>query len=523
MLTFKQFLSEKKMSAGSYAATMNRLQDSARIGFEVEVFVPADTFFHQSPDDVAPETHDTYALQTLAEFEDLFDMSKPQRTAIQNDFTTWQVDKEDQWVEENWDNYMDSSIEDEWGVKEAEKEARKYAIKKAKNQFTWHKWFTDQFTDVQHFTETYELQPKYGWSATNGHINKSEPSSAGFFNGWKKTASAMAEHLGQVLKQRVTVNGNADGKYRNWNLVFDDSIKNGEDVDYESEKFNGYGVEIVSPPLPPTEALTQLEAVFNVLSQFDIQTNESTGIHVNISLPKMDSFDPLKLVLFMGDRHILQKFDRMTNTFTKSQYQRVVDSVNATGMIPTSVPELIKLGQEGLAETGKYFSVNLKHLPKYLEFRAAGGKDYHTRLKDIREVTGRWLSAVEIAADPSSNRREYLKKLAKIFDESSSAEDLAKREQTFSDILFRDSYDVKNFEDVLSQGDPTTVKRHVLNQFYQLGLKNLPKQDPTFAQLKDARAFMKRTGASVADVLDLAKTREQAQTALSAFKRFKLA
>ena len=105
--------------------------------------------------------------------------------------------------------------------------------------------------------------------------------------------------------------GRRDGKH--WIIEPDSSI--------DAEQGDG-GLEFVSPPMPLEEALEKLEAVTewaNDPSEGNAYTNSSTGLHMGVSIPyKEGNVDYLKLILFLGDEHVLQEFERESNTYTKA-------------------------------------------------------------------------------------------------------------------------------------------------------------------------------------------------------------
>jgi hypothetical protein len=512
MITFKEFLFEKKMTPGTYASTFKRLEDDAKIGFEIEVFVPEGTFFHAGPDESPGKRVALKDIGTWSEIQTYFNVTKQQESAVIGDFTEWQTNKEKDWVDENW---LDFVTDEE--SRSAERDARKRALRKTENKFSFHEWLAT-FKGLGNFLTAYDLEPSHGW-ADDDQVRAEKPQEQGYESGFKNTADQLAVYLSRALKEKVVVNGTG---YASWNLTHDTSIKDSEGRSDEEDQ-DGYGVEIVSPPQPPSKALEQLAIVFDILNKYDIETNESTGVHVNISLENLEAFDPLKLVLFMGDEHILKKFDRTTNTFTNSQLRRVVDSISTTGKIPKAVDELIALGREGLKETGKYFSVNLLHLPKYLEFRAAGGADYHKRLHDIREVTGRWLTAVEIAAKPDLYRKEYLKKVMKLIDKTGEAETReSHKDLTFQQMLFKTdgkmAWDM--LQDALAGDDPEYKLRAVRVVLLTLN-RHIDDLQPTLSNMKEFRAMFKQAGVTPSQVLaDKEPTR--ALAIAEVLKKFKL-
>jgi hypothetical protein len=399
MISFKQFLSERRMNQRGYASVFKRLGDDAKVGFEIEVLCPEGSDFWTAADDEPPSI-EVNQLDTYAQFGEYFIINSPQAREIERDYADWLSEKQDQYVEQNW---MDFDDDEAAGRRKAEKKAPRY---------DWSDWFAAAFKTGQRFIDAYELEAKYGW-ATNTAIFKSAPGNVNYMGGWKASAEVLRQHLSRELSEVVKVNAHG---YAHWNITHDSSILDDDGSDYESG-MKGYGFEIVSPPLPADEAIGTLEKLLRWLDKAEMRTNESTGLHVNISMPGLEKLDALKLVLFMGDKYVLEKFEREANTYTRSQLQTVIDGITDRGEIPKAAKDIIAFGQRALKETGKYYSVNLKFpAPKYLEFRAAGGAGYHKRFEDLKEVVGRWLTALEIACNPDMERKEYLKKVVKLLE-----------------------------------------------------------------------------------------------------------
>jgi hypothetical protein len=191
-----------------------------------------------------------------------------------------------------------------------------------------------------------------------------------------------------------------------WYLEPDTSIK------------GGYGLELVSPPLSLADALDYLPKVCNFISDNDFGTNESTGFHINVSVPNIaKTLDKTKLVLFMGEKYAAHVFNREANIFAAPQIDAILKSVKTDGRIPKSFANMFLTATKGI-KLHKYMTVNFTHLTSegYLEFRIAGGKDYHKRVSELRNTILRFVRAVEIACDPSLEMQEYIKKLTKLFN-----------------------------------------------------------------------------------------------------------
>jgi hypothetical protein len=196
------------------------------------------------------------------------------------------------------------------------------------------------------------------------------------------------------------------------------------------DESSDYGLELVSPPMPLNKAIEQLEAIIDwANSDGNAYTNSSTGLHMGISIPfKGGDVDYLKLILFMGDQYVLEKFGRAANTYTASAFdklrQNVAGSKNRGDTKIASAMELMKNNLIELAQryvqqgvgNAKYTSAHIK--PGYIEFRSPGG-DYLSAgdqgEQDIlADTMRRFAYAMYLAGRPDLERPEYYKKLYKL-------------------------------------------------------------------------------------------------------------
>jgi hypothetical protein len=201
------------------------------------------------------------------------------------------------------------------------------------------------------------------------------------------------------------------------------------------------GLEIVSPPMPLPETLRKLQQVIDWANgDGDAYTNSSTGLHMGMSIPfKGGDVDYIKLILFMGDQYVLDRFGRAANTYCASALEKLrqtqiarrrgvreQDAKSMTGADKTAAAmdlmrkNLIELAQQ-LVQDGvglsKYTSAHIKD--GYIEFRSPGG-DYLS-LNDredqaLEDTMLRFARAMYIAGRPDVERREYAKKLYKLID-----------------------------------------------------------------------------------------------------------
>jgi len=170
--------------------------------------------------------------------------------------------------------------------------------------------------------------------------------------------------------------------------------------------------EIVSPPLKPQEAIDALKKFYSIARAEKLYTNETTGLHINVSIP--EKIDTLKLALFLGDKHVLKTFGREDNDYAQS----VLDQLHRHVKIDIKSPKLNKTNINKIKRiadnisSAHAVSINREN-NKYISFRHAGG-DYLKNPEDVINVVGRFVRAVLIASNPKAERSEYIKKLEKL-------------------------------------------------------------------------------------------------------------
>jgi len=183
------------------------------------------------------------------------------------------------------------------------------------------------------------------------------------------------------------------------------------------------------------ETIDKLKAVIEwAQNEADAYTNSSTGLHMGVSIPYVGgNVDYVKLVLFMGDEYVLDKFGRAGNTYAASAMKKLrqnmagarnrgelteakLDPMGALELVQKNLIELAaRYVQDGVGNS-KYTSAHIQD--GYIEFRSPGG-DYLSmesrgEWNDIKDTMLRFARAMYIAGRPDLERREYAKKLYKL-------------------------------------------------------------------------------------------------------------
>ena len=206
------------------------------------------------------------------------------------------------------------------------------------------------------------------------------------------------------------------------------------DASLDPDDSDDQGLEFVSPPLPIEELLSDLNKVKAWADRTGCYTNDSTGLHINVSVPGWtqgtDQLDYVKLALLLGDEFVLDSFGRASNTYAKSAMGKIVDIVRQRPDRAQLLMNRMKKGLDQLAtrlvhsrQTEKYTSINIKN--GYIEFRSPGGDWLNDKFPEIENTLRRFTVALSAAVDPDAYRQEYLKKLYKLLDVSGEKDPLS--------------------------------------------------------------------------------------------------
>ena len=185
------------------------------------------------------------------------------------------------------------------------------------------------------------------------------------------------------------------------------------------------GIEFISPPLPLEEMIFDLENVIHWAHQYGCYTDESCGLHMNVSLDGMDmqNLDYVKLALFTGDDYILSNFGRLGNSYSiraldsiERNVSRLKQSGDATVLLQQMQTNLESLAHKVIHSGITMHEMSLNVHDGYVEFRQPGGDWLNIDIKQLKNTLLRFVVALDIACDPSKHKQEYAKKLYQLLD-----------------------------------------------------------------------------------------------------------
>jgi hypothetical protein len=235
----------------------------------------------------------------------------------------------------------------------------------------------------------------------------------------------IGEQFSDMIGKPVNVSSRYHGAKRNpgeYSLETDGSI----DTDGD-----GAGLEFITPPMPIDELLKDLNKTINWAKRNGATTNQSTGLHMNVSIPNANfrDLDYTKLALLLGDNYVLDQFGRAANSYTKGALEKITGTMKYK---PEEVQNLLnqmrlglnKLAANSIVESyGKYTSINPKE--GYVEFRSPGGDWLNEDIGKLTNTLLRFVVALDAALDPQKYRQEYLKKLYQLLQPKSEEDPLA--------------------------------------------------------------------------------------------------
>ncbi len=339
---------------------------------------------------------------------------------IDGDATEEQVAAIDQRAAELFDQAIDSAIENQDDNYDRARDEF-YDYRRDDTDYDEESFLSDRYRYMSDIGDAFSIDWPYWTEGSSGNGGSRTP---------EEIANSLSSELGGAEVRASSGYHSTSRKPGRWIIEPDGSL---DPDDYEDA-----GLEVVSPPMPLPEALRSLRTVIDwANSDGDAYTNGSTGLHMGVSIPhKGGDVDYVKLILFLGDRYVLDQFGRSANSYTRSALDKLKDvqrsrrSTNEaeglTGAEKTAAAmelmkrNLIELAQRYVQDgvgRDKYTSAHIKD--GYIEFRSPGGDYLSMDSRDESALANtmlRFARAMYIAGRPDLERKEYAKKLYQLID-----------------------------------------------------------------------------------------------------------
>lgn len=457
----ERILDEVRMSPTTLSQMAAKANATA--GIEFEMFVPNATI----EDDDGEMEQDYDEDQRTGSFSDIesffYDGDWNGRRDVQRlmerlqmEFNEWLADKEiDAWNSDGKEFFQDE-IEGEFDVREAIEQAKldaeeygtddltpeKYEklisriVQRKKEDWLDQEW-NDEGSDYQRirdeFRENFFDDPPFDdqdflrdmgyryMSDIEGMADISWPywrPSGG--DGGEYDVATIAQDFEQAIQRPVTTGGYHSGASRqtdNYRIESDSSL--------HPDDHDDAGLEFISPPLPLNDMISDLDKVVKWAKGRGCYTNSSTGLHMNVSIPGYSrrNLDFVKTVLFLGDRYILEQFNRESNTYCASALGTIEAVVKHSPQRIEQMMDRMRTNLNDLAsrilhdaQTNKYTSINVHD--NWIEFRSPGGDWLDEDLPKLKDTLLRCVVALDIGCHPDKFKQEYGKKLYQFLDKN---------------------------------------------------------------------------------------------------------
>lgn len=192
------------------------------------------------------------------------------------------------------------------------------------------------------------------------------------------TAAAIAENITRLSGVRVESESYNHTVKRHWKIVTDSSLR--------GTRGEGYGLELVSPPLKGIEGMEEVEKVVKALNwHSNIEVNRSCGFHVHHDI---NTFDIEQIKRIFGiyikaekaiDKMMPESRRESNNNFCKSLTgcMKQADMIILVGLAET-------MGQMKHLFATRYLKLNLQSYVKYgtIEFRQHSGTVEFDKIKN---------------------------------------------------------------------------------------------------------------------------------------------
>ena len=316
----------------------------------------------------------------------------------EQDPTEYENREEDGWDISNWTrDFINEEYEDEYedflrDIANEDDQLRDNAVEECEGDYSMDEWISDQFYSMSSFLDDYG----YEYSRGGGGVDEV----AEIFNGWVRTSQFRSYPESGEYGDTYTTDG--------WAVETDSSIDPDE----------GAGAELISPVYDsPKNMLADMKSLFDWNDQeAEFGTNRSTGLHVTMSWQGEGRREPnkLKMALLVGDQYLLKEFDRIRNSYTKSQYNLLIKAAESMKRNEDQgFKDFEKILSTAISRD-KFSSINFKGENdsdsgnQLIEFRIGGGEDYDRKIDLITKSVIRYATVMKAGYDDEAFKKDYV-------------------------------------------------------------------------------------------------------------------
>tara|TARA_B100000963_G_scaffold207468_2_gene180744 strand:+ start:4430 stop:11707 length:7278 start_codon:yes stop_codon:yes gene_type:complete len=336
----------------------------------------------------------------------------------EQDPTEYENREEDGWDIDNWTRdlinteYESEYVDFLYDVGQEEDQLRDDAVAEAESDYSMDEWISNDWYSMSSFLDDYG----YDYPTEGGGVDDV----ADIFNQWIKNDSMFK---GYPETGEYGETGTTDG----WAVETDSSIDPDE----------GAGAELISPVYDtPADMLKDMKSLFDWNDQEEeFGTNNSTGLHVTMSWQGEGRDEPnkLKMALLVGDQYLLGEFDRLKNSYTKSQYNILLKSAEGMKRGDDASFKRFENELEKSISKDKFSSINFKDQKdrrsgnELIEFRIGGGANYNEKMDLITKSVIRYATVMKAGYDDEAFKKDYVAAVSRLMRKSSEIDPESRR------------------------------------------------------------------------------------------------
>ena len=287
------------------------------------------------------------------------------------------------------------------------------------------------------------------------------------------------------------------GDYGDTNTTTAWAVENDSSI----EPDEGAAAEIISPVFSsPRQMLTEMKSLFE-WGEDEFGTNHSTGLHVTMSW-QGEQRDPykLKMALLLGDQYLLKEFDRINNSYTKSQYKSILKAAENMKRGGKNSFEEFENELSKHISNEKFQTIHFKNVRdrekgnELIEFRIAGGSDYQEKYEKIVKAVVRYATIMKAGYEKESFKKDYIDAVFRVMRKSTELDpkrvkDLEDRDDIASHPVIDSAKNIIGKKDYF---DVVSLLSNSLNAFIDYENYSQPGADKEWKQsIKD---YKKGTG-----------------------------
>lgn len=225
---------------------------------------------------------------------------------------------------------------------------------------------------------------------------------------FKESAELAAQSLSSVIDKPVKVRTKIGGRSKSWMI----------EPSTSSDRSGSHTIEIMSPILHVSEAITTFSKVSQWMDDNSLRTTDSDYLRAALHIESLNSrLDPVKMVLYLDGVDPNMVFGKVGKV-AQPWLDTLIYKMKKTGKLPLQAAALHKAAIDYLSKT--FIGANFGNVQDdILEIKIASGAGYQHNVDGIKSKLLRFTKAMDIASNPGYMKSEYINKILDLYKNAS--------------------------------------------------------------------------------------------------------